>query len=196
MATHICLKSTRSIVRCLEPGLKSHALKFLYKTGTFVAEKGVEDVLDLSRRHADVISASVDVSADDVVAIGHLLQGLGTCDDYFTSGENGCRDLFHFLRWFEFYFNRGILVGLETHREDVGVVSKVFSHFHEVDVVIQTIIAVYHDHSKVFIADDALHVQVAFENFFKLTDDALTIEEVAAPRHLNRTIWENFYTLP
>jgi len=86
----------------------------MYKTVTFVSKESVERVADVSRRHANVLVASVDVSTHDVVSIGNLFQGLGTGDDYFTRGENGCGDFFRFFERFEFYFHRRILVRLET----------------------------------------------------------------------------------
>jgi len=179
----------------LEPRFETHTAQLLYKSVTSVAKEGVEDVFHLSWRHANRIIAPVDVPAHDVVAVGHLLQGLGPGDDYFTSGENGCRYLLHFLRWFEFYFDRGILVRLKTDREHVRVRTKVFGDFHQVHVIVQAVVAVYHDHSKVFTIDGTLHVQVSLENCLELTDDTLTIKEVTTPRHLNGTIWENFHTL-
>jgi len=125
------------------------------------------------------------VSTHDVKSVRHLFQSFTPGDYYFSSGENGCRDLFHFLRWFEFYFHRRIRFWLERYRKYIRKVTEMLRHFYQVDVVVQTIITIDHHHPEVVGIDEVFHAKVRLENNLELLNDTTTIKQVTTPCHLN-----------
>jgi hypothetical protein len=89
----------------------------------------------------------------------------------------------------------GVSIRFKGDFEDVWVVLKMLSHLHKVDVVVEREVGVYHDNSERVNWDLGVHSQKGLEDVSQLGDNSLTIEEVTATSHLNRSIRENLYRL-
>jgi len=111
---------------------------------TFVSQESIEDISIFCARNSD-FRIFIDVLVDDVVGECNFLECLGTSDDDFTGAEDTASNFLHVFSRFEFDFHGRISVWFERNFEDVVVLFEPVSHFHEVDVVVETEVGVNHD---------------------------------------------------
>jgi|TARA_B110000211_G_C14069013_1_gene549065 hypothetical protein len=130
------------------------------------------------------------VVVDDIIGEYNLLEGLGSGDDYFTGAKNACGNLLHVLRWLELHLHCRVSVGFERHFEHVRVFFKMVSGFHEVNVIVETKVRVYHHNTERIHWGYHIGVKKS-ENVFKAGDDMFTVDDIVAPSHLDTPIWEN-----
>ena len=125
---------------------------------------------------------------DDVVGKSNLFQGLRTSDDDLTGAENTTSDLFHVMGWLKLDLDGGVPVWFERNFKDVVVLFEPVSHFHEVDVVVETEVGVDHDDPERVNRELDFQTEESLEDVHELGDDALAVEEVTTSRHLNASI--------
>lgn len=175
----------------LHPRFKSLLSEFFYEWFTFISEVDIEDISIFCARHSN-LWIFVDVLVDDVVSECNFLESLGSRDNDFSSAKDAAGNLFHIMGWFELDLDSRVSVWFERNFEDVVVLFEPVSHFHEVDVVVETEVGVDHDDPERVDGELYLQTEESLEDVHELSDDALTIEKVTASRHLNASIGKHF----
>ena len=161
----------------------------LYDIVHLEPEYRIEHILGFGRSHLDLFDIGKNGLVDDIVGEHNLLEGLCTRHNNLACAEDTDRHLFHVTSRLELDLYGRVPVWVKTDVEH-WFFTEMVGYFDEVNMVIQTEVGVDHDDPETLDWDIVGGTQCHLQNKRQLFDDAIAIEQVGAPGHLDTAIGE------
>lgn len=116
------------------PWMEIIILEELTQVVHIISEYGVKGIPGVTLL---VLYVGIDIYVliDDVVCKHNLFESLRPSHNNLSCAENAHRDLFHVLCRFEFYFHRGVSVGIKTCVEDLLTIEMI-RHLHKIHFMV------------------------------------------------------------